>query len=214
MKRIYFLFATLLVVGTMNAARATFYLQKATEIEGRKSYVFVVEENAKLTGVALTSEVVDGYLQTTADFKTQGLYGDENYVWTMFAAPTGFYLFSAEKWLNNKDGKVMSMDEEAVSIWSPVSHTEGVTWYNTSNSNRYIGEMKKGEWVACTSGGTNYPRDFIAYELIFGEPPTTGIDQITNNQSPMTNKVIRNGQLIIIKNGVEYNALGTQLNAK
>ena len=40
------------------------------------------------------------------------------------------------------------------------------------------------------------------------ENTATGVDQITNNQSPMTNKVLRDGQLIIIRNSVEYNANG------
>lgn len=37
---------------------------------------------------------------------------------------------------------------------------------------------------------------------------TTGVDQITNDQSPMTDKFLRDGQLIILRNGVEYNANG------
>lgn len=38
-----------------------------------------------------------------------------------------------------------------------------------------------------------------------------GIDQITHDQSPMTNKVLRNGQLLIIKNDKTYTTLGTEV---
>ena len=38
-----------------------------------------------------------------------------------------------------------------------------------------------------------------------------GIDQITNEQSPMSNKVLRNGQLLIEQNGKTYNALGAEV---
>lgn len=39
----------------------------------------------------------------------------------------------------------------------------------------------------------------------------TGIDQITNQKSQITNKVIRNGQLLIIRDNKTYNVLGAQL---
>lgn len=38
-----------------------------------------------------------------------------------------------------------------------------------------------------------------------------GIDQITNDQSQMTNKVLRNGQLLIRKNNKTYTTLGTEV---
>ena len=41
--------------------------------------------------------------------------------------------------------------------------------------------------------------------------PATGIDQITNDQSPRTNKIIRDGILLIEKNGKLYNAKGVEV---
>ena len=38
-----------------------------------------------------------------------------------------------------------------------------------------------------------------------------GIDQITNDQSQITNKVIVNGQLLILKDGKTFNVLGTEV---
>ena len=40
------------------------------------------------------------------------------------------------------------------------------------------------------------------------ESGTTGLDQITNLQSPITNKVIKDGRLLILRDGKTYNALG------
>ncbi len=42
----------------------------------------------------------------------------------------------------------------------------------------------------------------------------TGIEQITNDQSPIINKVIRNGQLFILRDGKIYNAMGQIVNGK
>jgi hypothetical protein len=41
--------------------------------------------------------------------------------------------------------------------------------------------------------------------------PTEDIEQHTANPSPETNKLLRNGQLIIERNGKMYNVLGTRL---
>lgn len=49
---------------------------------------------------------------------------------------------------------------------------------------------------------------FYAFTLIL-QAPASGVDNINTNVAPR--KVIRDGQLIIIKNGVEYNVQGAQL---
>ena len=36
----------------------------------------------------------------------------------------------------------------------------------------------------------------------------TGLDQVTNHQSPITNKIIKDGRLLILRDGKTYNALG------
>ena len=41
--------------------------------------------------------------------------------------------------------------------------------------------------------------------------PTTDIDQITNDQSPITNKVIKDGHLLILRGDKTYNAQGTEV---
>lgn len=54
----------------------------------------------------------------------------------------------------------------------------------------------------------------VARRARFGfesEQTATGIDQISNDQSQITNKVVIDGQLIIIRDGVRYNVMGTKL---
>ena len=43
------------------------------------------------------------------------------------------------------------------------------------------------------------------------ENPGEGMESVTGNPSPITRKLIENGRLVIIKNGIRYNALGAQL---
>ena len=49
----------------------------------------------------------------------------------------------------------------------------------------------------------------LYYISVLMVAPETGVDNINTNVAPR--KVIRDGQLIIIKNGVEYNVQGAQL---
>ncbi len=44
--------------------------------------------------------------------------------------------------------------------------------------------------------------------IVEKENTTTSLDQLTNDKSPMTNKVLRDGQIIIIRDGKEYNIMG------
>ena len=45
--------------------------------------------------------------------------------------------------------------------------------------------------------------------IVFHEEVATGIEEtITNDQSPITNKIIRDGQLFILRDGKTYNAQG------
>ena len=49
----------------------------------------------------------------------------------------------------------------------------------------------------------------VRARVVFGENETTGLENITNNEAPT--KMIQNGQLIIIRDGVKYNVHGQKL---
>ena len=44
--------------------------------------------------------------------------------------------------------------------------------------------------------------------IVKKEDSATGIDQITNDQSPITNKIIKDGQLLILRDNKTYNVIG------
>ena len=48
----------------------------------------------------------------------------------------------------------------------------------------------------------------VRARIVKKEDTATGIDQITNDQLPITNKFLRNGQLLILRDGKTYNAQG------
>ncbi len=59
--------------------------------------------------------------------------------------------------------------------------------------------------------GSTYGSEHRVYWSQLVEGLTTGLDSLTGNPSPETYKIIRDGQLIIIKDGVQYNVLGAEL---
>ena len=71
----------------------------------------------------------------------------------------------------------------------------GFAAYQWGNSNEYIANVKK-----LTKNAINY---------MTVEEPGQGIDNTVNEAK--TVKFFENGQLVILKNGVKYNALGAQL---
>ena len=70
-------------------------------------------------------------------------------------------------------------------------HVRILPWHN-------LGEEKSGKYI-CVK---NVKIEGIAFE------PEQGIEPVTGNPSPVTHKVLKDGQLLILKNGVMYNAQG------
>ena len=82
------------------------------------------------------------------------------------------------------------------------SGSNGVGFYTYAASNT----LKAHKAYAVVSNSSGAPKKL---RFVFEEEQTaTGVETVTGNPSPSTEKVIRNGQLIIIRNGVEYSADG------
>ena len=104
-------------------------------------------------------------------------------------------------------------DLQGVDVNTPVASvvTSGTCYvlsgHSTDNSvqgvgfYQYTGELKAHR--AYVVVGNNAPK-----RMRFVFDTETGIDPVTDNPSPVTQKVLRDGQLIIIRNGVEYNVNG------
>ena len=97
-----------------------------------------------------------------------------------------------------------------LSAWSKVERGTIISSYVASGATVTINAKGNNAYtisgsLLCENGNAYILK---AYDFNNG---TVGFDQITNDKSPMTNKVIRDGQLIIINDGKIFNAQGAQL---
>ena len=72
------------------------------------------------------------------------------------------------------------------------------------------------KFVKWSDDSTDNPHTFTItadteISAVFAEDSGTAIDTVTGNPSPVTEKVLRNGQLLIIRDGKTYNTLGTEV---
>ena len=90
--------------------------------------------------------------------------------------------------------------------WQNVSYMPGdVLWSSTTDAAPAKPFVALG-FLANPENPTN--ASFAIKDVKLTAVGGTGIDKITNDQLPITNKVLRDGQLLIIRNGLEYNAAG------
>ena len=73
----------------------------------------------------------------------------------------------------------------------------------------------QGESIAWADASTFYTtsddkNDVPIYSYVRTMPSVTGVETITNHASPITNKIIHNGQLFILRDGKTYNLTGVQ----
>lgn len=72
-----------------------------------------------------------------------------------------------------------------------------------------VNDGKNFEFVADVTGDYTFTWNYVGYGLAVLFPVAAGIE---NHQSPITNrKLLKDGQLLIEKNGVRYNAFGAEL---
>ena len=85
-----------------------------------------------------------------------------------------------------------------------------ISGHSTDNNVVGVGFYQFSGTLKAHKAFTTYPGGYGAApkRMRFVFNTTTGMDQITNDKSPITNKVIEDGVLYIIKNGVKYNAQG------
>ena len=79
----------------------------------------------------------------------------------------------------------------------PADGYEFVQWSDGETANPYLLTVENGKNVSIAA--------------IFREGSKEGIDEITDDELRMTNKVIRNGVLFIERNGKTYNAQGAEI---
>ena len=76
--------------------------------------------------------------------------------------------------------------------------------FSSSYSYTRIGKLTSADGLKAAVGTGNV-------SVTFARKTATGVEQITNDQSPMTNKTIRDGRLLIERNGETYTIEGKRL---
>ena len=169
MKKIFSILAAIVFAGSMMAQ--TFNLEKVTSVSAGKSYVFVRNNHALIA-------VVDSKkLQTTDDFLTEGLEGNENYVWKLETNDEGFSIIANDgNYLNHKNKDTeMQLSASAWAIWTIKADSKGDLYLlNTKNgNNRFIGETGDGDNTYKAYAEQNLSgrgHDFTIYELTEAGP--------------------------------------------
>lgn len=151
-----------LVVGSVSAwADTTYKLTQVTSVSAGNKYVF--EQNDRV----LNNTVSSNALQTTDDYSTTGLAGNETYIWELESATGGFYLknvsLNSNQYLNNSSSTNVSFGAKN-SIWS-IAFTNNVALIsNVSNNNRFLGDNGNNAYKAYASTNlSSYPHDFTVY---------------------------------------------------
>ena len=174
---------------------STFYHSGAdyTLPAGVEAYKAVISGDAlNLTKVAVTGQTIPSGNAVILKSSVQ------NYTLIASAATSGSL---GENSLLGTDAAtlVSSVVSSGICYVLSGTDTEGVGFFTYAADKT----LKAHKAYVVLGGGAGAPK-----RLRFVFDAATGVEQITNDQSPITNKVIRDGQLIIIRNGVEYNANG------
>ena len=109
--------------------------------------------------------------------------------------------------LQAKNSVTTSEAASGFAITDGGDQTVQIAKYLPSESKTYV-LKRNGNYFRMYSG-TTYTLPKLYRKV--AAPVPTGLDQITNDQSPITNKVIVNGQLLILRDGKTYNVMGVEV---
>ncbi len=172
MKKILSLFAAVLFAGTMFGQ--AYKLVKVTSVQNNKMYV--IEQKDK--GRVLIGYNQDNAIKSTDSYVTEGLLGDEQYVWKTVEATAGeFALCNMERYADDPAGHVYisNANNDTKLVMGNTGSNFRFTFTgnvalidNPGNSNRFIGETSDGSGLFKAYGSGNlssYNHDFYVYEL-------------------------------------------------
>ena len=104
------------------------------------------------------------------------------------------------------------MNDGTLTLWSKVGH--GATESYVTNGATVTIAPKTGNThtlsanLLCENG---YTYTLQAFDFNYGEAVGTGVESQESKVESQKSKVLRNGQLLIIRDGKTYNAQGAQL---
>lgn len=154
---------------------ATYKLVPVTTVDARNSYVFEQD------GHVMINTVNSSALQTTNDYKTEGLAGNEVYVWKLTKATNGFYISSvaSNKYISNTSGTNVSLGTSGSDFTFSFTDDGVALISNSSNSDRFLGYTSTASYAYKAYAKTNlssgdYPHAIKVYKLVVKEG--TGVD--------------------------------------
>ena len=105
---------------------------------------------------------------------------------------------------NGEIKDTLFVDGEVTIVMTEIDQTSGTATLNLAGTFTST-EGEIFEFLTTHSAEYDY---YVAPDPIDPDPQEEGLDSVTGNPSPLTHKVLNAGQLVIIKNGVKYNAQG------
>ena len=127
----------------------------------------------------------------------------------------GVKKFTVEGWTNSNNRSLMLDAEDADGVWTPVNilNAEYESYYVTLSGNTYtVAEFDFSSRDIRRIRLWRNSNDYqfitrIAVEAMPASVDPTGVEEVPSDQIPST-KVLRDGQLRILRNGKEYNSIG------
>ena len=87
------------------------------------------------------------------------------------------------------------------------NRSEGVGFYQVRDNSCSVAPYRA--YLSCGHDASNNGANFAPrMRIVFHKDTTTGVDNIESAKIGGSRKILRDGQLIILRNGVEYNANG------
>lgn len=178
-QKIHYLFMLLLMlltgVGGVKS-QTTYKLEKVTKVEAGGLYVF------EQSGYVMTT-VSSKVLQITKTYKTTGLKGSENYVFTLESATAsdketqGFKMknmsLSSDQYIGNKSSStdMTATSVDAAAVWAfNFQDDQTVLIQNLNNNNRFLGfnnaTTPTGYKAYAASNMSANPHDIVVYKLV------------------------------------------------
>lgn len=209
---------------TLNAATSeTFQIVPTKNGDGAVTYSSNNSGIASVSEAGLVTAVGRGTAKITVNVAETETYKDA--VATLTVTVTGPINWDAVGWLANSNDKYKLVIEPEISDNFGGKRIEGENlWIGFPSA--VWGDNSSVQHTAVGAGVSfplsQFPNEFNDFQFICdgvtylitlyyadGTPASTAIDQVFDSQK--ARKVMENGQLYIIKNGVRYNAIGAQV---
>ena len=175
----------LVTMGCVDALATTYKLRKVTSVSAGNYYVFEQD------GYVMKNTISSNSLTCTSSYNTQGLTGEETYVWQLIAQKGGFNMknrsLNASQYLNSstKGSTNLSLGSYST-IWTFDFQEDGSALIQASNNdNRFLGytDASSHKYKAYADTQANlsyYPHAINVYQLIEEkEKPTIAVSDWT-----------------------------------